>query len=259
MIENIKLALSLLGLRAARRNAWIFPDDTLLVSYPRSGSTWLRFAIANLLYDGKVDFTNIGRFIPDIYAHSIYSLLLIPRPRVLKSHEHFDKRYKRVIYLVRDPRKVAIYYYYYLIKRRWLDENITLDKFVDRFSAGEVPYGSWINHLEGWMEHINEIEIFLLIRYEDLLQHPERELLRIANTFGWNKDLKDIKRSVANSSFEKMKELESVQSDLWIATKGTRKDIMFVREGPHNNGISSINAEKLEQAWSEVMERTGYL
>ena len=55
------------GTDIAGRNFAVYPDDTLVVSYPRSGNTWTRFLIANLRYPNlEVDFTNIEKLIPDM-------------------------------------------------------------------------------------------------------------------------------------------------------------------------------------------------
>ena len=40
----------------------------------------------------------------------------LPRPRVLKSHESFQPHYPSVIYIVRDPRDVAVSYYHHAMK-----------------------------------------------------------------------------------------------------------------------------------------------
>ena len=50
--------------------------------------------------------------IPDIYKNTEKDLKVIKRPRVLKSHEYYDPRQKKLIYLVRDPRDVVISYYH---------------------------------------------------------------------------------------------------------------------------------------------------
>ena len=48
MIYGLKFVTKfLLGLDYAARNFAVFPDDTMIVSYPRSGNTWTRFLIGN--------------------------------------------------------------------------------------------------------------------------------------------------------------------------------------------------------------------
>ena len=54
------------GLHCPGRNLRVFPDDVFLVSYPKSGNTWTRFLIANLIYPEKhPDFANINVLVPD--------------------------------------------------------------------------------------------------------------------------------------------------------------------------------------------------
>ena len=67
MIYGVKLVIKyLLGTDRAERNFAVYPDDTFVVSYPRSGNTWTRFLIANLMHPEKeVSFKNIESLIPD--------------------------------------------------------------------------------------------------------------------------------------------------------------------------------------------------
>src|ERR1700675_2075178 len=81
------------------REITIFDDDIFLTSYPRSGNTWTRFLVGNLVHtEEAVTFLNVERLVPDMYKHSDHYLRNLPGPRILKSHEVFDPRYKRIIY-----------------------------------------------------------------------------------------------------------------------------------------------------------------
>ena len=72
----------LLGLHHPGRNLRVFPDDVFLVSYPKSGNTWTRFLIANLVFPEKQpDFANINELIPDPEGLSKRHLENMPRPR----------------------------------------------------------------------------------------------------------------------------------------------------------------------------------
>src|SRR5947208_15984533 len=86
-----------LGTDVADRNLAVYPDDTFIVSYPRSGNTWTRFLIANLAFPAEnVTFTNIERLVPDTSSQSNRALKRTPRPRIIKSHPYFDPRYPKV-------------------------------------------------------------------------------------------------------------------------------------------------------------------
>src|SRR5438445_13689385 len=98
---------AVLAKRIAGRELTVFPNDVFLVSYLRSGSTWTRFLFGNLIHTHEpVTFTNVDRMVPSIYTLPDRKLRSLPR--VMKSHECFDPRYRRVIHLVRDPRDVAV-------------------------------------------------------------------------------------------------------------------------------------------------------
>src|SRR5215471_3784455 len=130
MLYGIKsIASYLVGADIAGRNFAVHPDDTMIVSYPRSGNTWSRFLIANLVYpDQNPDFTNIERLIPDNSSKSSRGLKHTPRPRLVKTHDYFDHRYPRTIYIARDPRDVALSYYDYHRRNSFISDSVTLQE-----------------------------------------------------------------------------------------------------------------------------------
>src|ERR1035438_2079637 len=78
----------LTGRQIAGRGLTVFPDDIFLVSYPRSGNTWTRFLLGNLINQSDpVRFSNVESRIPEIYFNRDRFLRQLPRPRMLKSHE----------------------------------------------------------------------------------------------------------------------------------------------------------------------------
>src|SRR5437870_10262199 len=145
MIWGLKrIAKYALGTDIAGRNLAVYPDNTFIVSYPRSGNTWTRFLVANLLHPGEpATFLNIERWVPDSEAQSSRYLKRIPRPRVIKSHQYFDHRFKKVVYIVRDPRDVALSYYDFHRKYRQIPDGYPLTKYVSDFVAGRLSSASW--------------------------------------------------------------------------------------------------------------------
>ncbi|HLI30949.1 MAG TPA: sulfotransferase domain-containing protein [Terriglobia bacterium] len=124
----------LLNREAPGRKLRVYPDDVFLVSYPKSGNTWLRFLAGNLVNPTcPVTFANIECRVPSIYLNPESKLRSLPRPRILKSHECFVPQYSRVIYVVRDPRDICLSYYHYLIKYRELPDKYPMEDFVPRF------------------------------------------------------------------------------------------------------------------------------
>src|SRR5277367_2757614 len=141
-----------LGMYPPGRRIAVLPDDIFLVSYPKSGNTWTRFLIANLVHPEKnPDFSNINDLLPDVEGMSKRDLARVARPRVLKSHQYFDPRYPKIIYVVRDPRDVAVSQYHFHRKRRLVEDKYPIERFVTSFMSGETSiYGSWAENVGSW-------------------------------------------------------------------------------------------------------------
>ena len=251
------------GAQRPGRNLIVFPDDTFLVSYPKSGNTWTRFLIANLVYPGKhPDFSNINELIPDPEALSKRHLSTLPRPRFLKSHQYFDPRYQKIIYVVRDPRDVALSQYHFHRKRRLIDDHYPVAQFVTRFVAGETSeYGSWAENVASWLSTRYGSQGFLLLRYEDMIADTPAELAKVAAFLNMPADSSRIAHAVAQSTANKMRELENAQTGLWSSTKDTRSDVPFVRSakaGGWRAGLPEASVKELEQAWCSLMRWLGY-
>lgn len=264
MIQSIKAAtLESLGRTMARRAVTVLPGDTFLVSYPRSGNTWVRFLIGNLLQPAHpITFANIEQVVPDIYQNSDRALRALAPPRVLKSHEYFDPRYQRVIYLVRDPRDVAVSYYHYHIKISRFDETYPIDRFVYRFVTGDLDrYGSWGEHVGSWLGARQDTETFLLLAYENLLERLEEGLRRLARFLGIEVDDFRLGQVMELSSAVNMRQLERREADVWRPTQQSRKDRPFVRlarAGGWHTELPVESVRLIEGAWQAKMEMLGY-
>ena len=246
------------------RGLTVYPDDTFLVSYPKSGNTWMRFLITNLIFTGDpTSFVNIERRIPEIYVHADWILRRMSRPRYFKSHECFEPRYKRVIYVVRDPRDVAVSFYHYSVKMRWIPDGYPMATFVERWMAPSwhTEYGTWEEHVQSWLRMRRGGDGFLLVRYRELQNRPAEELARIATFLGLQRSGEQIARAIELSSADRMRALEKKQQRRWIATRGTRLDKPFVRKaimGDWKTALPLQSVELIESAWGPLMEKLGY-
>ena len=260
MIAGVKLAL---GLHHPARNLAVFPDDIFIVSYPKSGNTWTRFLMANLMYPEKSpDFANINLVIPDPEALSKRKLAQLPRPRIIKSHQYFDPRYRRVIYVVRDPRDVALSQYHFHIKRTLIDDSYPIERFVQRFVAGETsPYASWGENVAGWVATRYQTPGFLLLRYEDMMADTAGELAKVAALLKLDASPERLAQAVERSSADRMRVLEKQQARKWSSTRNTRQDIPFVRTAKSGNwktGMPPASIATIETAWGPLMRWLGY-
>jgi len=254
----------LLGLHHPGRNLRVFPDDVFLVSYPKSGNTWTRFLIANLVFPEKQpDFANLNELIPDPEGLSKRHLENMPRPRYIKSHQYFDPRYKKLIYIVRDPRDVVLSEFHFDIKRRAISEDYPLQQFVSRFVRGELnhPYGTWGENAASWFYTRRQGPQFLLVRYESLQSQAIDEMEKIAEFLGVSADPERIAFAIQQSSADRMRELEKKQGMLWSSTRETRQDKPFVRAakaGGWKNELPEASVAEIEGAWGGLMREIGY-
>jgi hypothetical protein len=260
IIAGTKLAF---GLHRPGRNLVVLPDDVFIVSYPKSGNTWTRFLIGNLIHpQSPVDFSNINLIIPDPEGLSKRQLARMPRPRYIKSHQYFDPRYPKIIYVVRDPRDVALSQYHFHRKRNLLQDGASVEQFVSRFVAGKTsPYASWGENVASWMATRSDRPGFLLLRYEDMIENTTRELAEVAHFLGIQASKERLDQAVARSSAHEMRRLEEKQALLWSSTKETRQDVPFVRAakpGGWKTELPEISVREIEGAWAGLMKSLGY-
>jgi hypothetical protein len=253
----------LLGHNPAGRNLLTHPDDTFIVSYPKSGNTWTRFLVASLLHcEEPMTFLKADQVIPSIDSQSRRFFKNLPRPRVIKSHFPFDQNYKRVIYVVRDPKDVAVSQYHYQIKRKVLQDGHPMDEWIGRYVAGETcPYGSWGENVGSWLAARAQNPTFLLLRYENLIRHPDIELIKIANLLGIDPTPQRIQWAIEQSCADRMRKLEQQEAGQWESTKDTRKDKFFVRSAKAGEGKATLSPgaiAQIEAAWGPLMRWLGY-
>jgi hypothetical protein len=264
----------------AGRGLTVFPEDVFITSYPRSGNTWVRFLVANLVWrDGSTDFKNINRRIPDIYHATDRQLLAMPRPRLLKSHEYFDPRYQKVIFVLRDVRSVVVSLYYYWLgmgdipylsrlgyklpaRKEFLG---SVDRFAELMVDSQLagPYGRWDEHVLSWLGACGQNPArFLYLRYEDMLaQHPPalRDIARFLDLSLPEEELEPI---LARCSFDTMRALmdQAGRQFVWNQ-EATRQDIKFVRSGRADEWQAVLNEKTLallQENFGPVMEQLGY-
>jgi hypothetical protein len=251
----------------AGRNLTVLPGDVFIVSYPKSGNTWTRFLVGNLIYeDEPITFANVENRLPSLYVHSDRKLRKLPR--ILKSHDCFDPRYRTVIYIVRDPRDVLVSAYHYGVKLGVVPENWGIEKFIPSLVDGSFDsgmlvnprFGSWYENVASWLA-MKDNRKFLLLRYEDMLEDPERELVKVADFLGLATTPERLARAVKLSSADHMRGLEKQQAAEWALTKNTRSDMTFVRKARAGNWRSELPPQAvadIEKAWGPLMRTLGY-
>lgn len=238
-------------------------EDIYLVSYPKSGNTWLRFLIANVLkthfeIDREVNFFSIHELIPDIHT----SRYLRERgffaehnlPRIIKSHANYNPYYNRVILLVRDPRDVCVSYYHFLQQRKTIPSDWTISQFIRNQTYG---VSAWLKHSQSWYRLLHDRQIIQVFRYEDLLREPKLQLAKIADLFGIKMTLISIERAIDLASKSAMKHSEQTHLSSYLIQ---HRSMEFVRQAKASKGaeLSREDRQYIEDLTRDLAGKFGY-
>lgn len=223
------------------------PDDIYLASYARSGTTWLQMIVYQLTSDGSMDFNHITQPIPYLeralpLGRDLNSL---PSPRIFKTHLRYSELPKgdyRRIYIARDGKDVLVSCFHFF--RDHSTFKGTFEEFFKLFMAGAAPSGSWFRHVGEWSAHAADSNV-LFIRYEDLVNHFEPTLRRIAAFLDRPIPPEKYAAIAERCSFRFMKQyeekfgfLQEVMLEYGFTGQG------FIREGKTGAGKDQLSPEQ---------------
>uniref|UniRef100_A0A8D0BZ60 Sulfotransferase n=1 Tax=Salvator merianae TaxID=96440 RepID=A0A8D0BZ60_SALMN len=186
-----------------------------------------------------------------------------PPPRFMASHlpiQLFPKSFlqskAKVIYTMRNPKDVVISHYYHAKCLRGSKQPETLEEHMKEFLTGNVPYGSWFDHIKGWMEMKNRPNVFF-ITYEELQKNLRGGVEKICHFLGKELTSEQIDSVVENASFEKMKDnkmsnFSMMPDTIMDKTKGKllRKGI----SGDWKNHFTVAQNEYFDRVYQENMQ-----
>jgi hypothetical protein len=185
------------------------PSDIFVVSYPKSGTTWMQMLLFQLTTDGDLD------SIPHLLVYSPHvdeGGKLVEDPsvrRIIKTHAPHKAWPKDVqgkhIVVLRNGLDVAQSYFHHY--RNYLNFQGPFEAFFRLFVAGKVMYGSWFDFLAGWMKERDNPN-FLFVRFEDMKADFEGVVRKVADFLDIEVSDEAMARIRERCSLEYMREHE---------------------------------------------------
>lgn len=273
---------------------------SLLCSYPKSGNTWLRAVLTEIVgarrerfHDGfafrvlanRKDFDEMmGIDSADLTvaeidaARAAYCRCMAEatdRPRIWKVHDcflapqpHLQRPFPQdaiaaVVYLVRDPRDVAVSFAHHTGKT--IDETIAaMDEGDKRLARGaselrpQVPQylSSWDRHVESWLDAPG-LNLHLM-RYEDMIAGPEESFGAAIRFLGLACTPTRLSVALAACRFDALRAREAQEG---FRERPARMERFFRRgvAGGWRDSLTADQAQRIEERHGRTMRRLGYL
>jgi hypothetical protein len=251
--------------------------DAYLISYPKSGRTWLRLMLGYALVkhfgiqsqDIEPRMINVTKLadlqsgIPRIEVTHEGTPHRIPSEDIPSSKETY--RDTDVILLVRDPRDTAVSNHFHRIRE---------SAQFRRYGGTEPPYlgtmqesirdriggiESILHFYDLWAANTHVPRRMLVVRYEDVWQDSQRELKRVLDFVGLSDVSSDtIAEAVSYTSFDNMRKLEltdGLKADALRPGDIENPDTYKTRKGVIGDYLNHFTPADIEYV-NEMMKRS---
>ncbi|NER80722.1 MAG: sulfotransferase domain-containing protein [Leptolyngbya sp. SIO1D8] len=206
------------------------PGDVFLITYPKAGSAWLAeitrcIAQPNstgeksLLGGAMLLFEMANQEQLEALSSPRYMSTHLPFALVPRSNEHKVK----YIYLARNPKDVAVSFFHFMRSTPVFDFNGQWEEFLTFFMKGNLPGGSYFDHILEWWLHKDD-ENLLFLKYEDLKRDLKGQVKIIAEFLGFKFSDEEAKTVAEKCTFQAMKSNPKL---------GVNKLTKFLKKGPH--------------------------
>ncbi len=183
-------------------------SDAYIGAFPRSGSTWLRTILVNIM-DPSAN-SNPDVFNARIPAVSIRNAPIInglPSPRLIMTHSRWRRSIKKSVYLVRDGRDAFISSYHYHSTRNGVEMSIE-DYY--HFYINQIYGQTWEQHIESWLLKGQKTlgSQLLVISFEELKANTANVIEAVCNHLGISAQEGDVARAIDLASLDNAKKIE---------------------------------------------------
>lgn len=194
------------GVLACQKHFQALDTDILLVSTPKSGTTWLKAILFALVKRAQHPdpqqhplITNIPHVLVPFLELNVYmekevpDLTALTPPRLFSTHlpyvslpDSVKHSACKVVYLCRDPKDTFVSLWHFANKLRAKSRGtISLEEAFDKFCKGVSLDGPLWDHVLGyWKESLERPEKVMFFKFEEMKEEPTLHLRRLAEFLG---------------------------------------------------------------------------
>lgn len=255
-------------------------DIVWIASYPKSGNTWVRFMLCNLMFGTQTSAAALNQLIPDVHEVPVAQL---ERGGLCKTHFMYSgalplaQRTAGCLYIVRHPADVLVSNFHYAFRAAAGGDPspAAFDRYVEDFVSHrgdprwvQLGMGSWEANVRSWIAERREFPVQLL-KYEDLKRDPRRIAETLSQWLGTGAAPDRVAQVVTESSFARMREIE--ETDIRDRRVGIfykpylepsiRAGRRFMRSGASGEGVrelSSAQRARLADVFGPLLQALGY-
>ncbi|XP_020648465.2 sulfotransferase 1B1 [Pogona vitticeps] len=251
------------------------PDDLLIATYPKAGTTWMQEVVDLILNGGDVEkarraptyvripFLEICS--PPPLPSGVSQLQNAPSPRVIKTHlpfhlvpKSFWEKKCKVIYVGRNAKDNLVSYFFFDQMNLTQPDPGPWEEYIKKFMEGQVAWGSWYDHVRHYWDEKQNHRI-LYVFYEDMKEDLTREIHRLMDFLEVDLPEDVVQKIVRNTSFQVMKENPMTNYKLLPSTIFDQSKSSFMRKGEvgdWKNYFTVAQREAFDADYQRKMEGT---
>ncbi|XP_030449255.1 cytosolic sulfotransferase 12-like [Syzygium oleosum] len=275
------------GALAYQRHFKARDPDILLVTTPKSGTTWLKAILFALLNRTKYSGSGLQRQHPllsqnphdlvpflelKLYLEQdVPDLASLPPPRLFATHLSYQSLPQslrdsscKLVYSCRNPKDTFVSLWHFANKLRSKDkgENL-LQESLDRFCRGVSLFGPYWDQVLGYHKVSSETpEKMLFLKYEDMKENPCANLRRLAGFLECPFSEEELREGTVDEilrlcSFDNLSGLEANKSGKLVSGEENKSFFRRGEVGDWVNYLSVDMAERIDHVVEEKLHGSG--